>query len=81
MELTKVSLVKFADQRANIRRAIEMCDGFKELTPEKKVLLKPNLVMWDEALPYPKFGVITTAVVVEEMVKLLKEHGLSLIHI
>ena len=77
MELTKVSLVKFADQRANIRRAIEMCDGFKELTPEKKVLLKPNLVMWDEALPYPKFGVITTAVVVEEMVKLLKEHGCS----
>lgn len=77
MELTKVSLVKFADQRANIRRAVEMCDGFKELTPEKKVLLKPNLVMWDEALPYPKFGVITTAVVVEEMVKLLKEHGCS----
>ncbi|NMD33605.1 MAG: DUF362 domain-containing protein [Firmicutes bacterium] len=77
MELTKVSLVKFADQRANIRRAVEKCDGFKELTPEKKVLLKPNLVMWDEALPYPKFGVITTAVVVEEMVKLLKEHGCS----
>lgn len=71
----QVSLVKFNDQRASIRRAIEMCDGFKELDPAKKVLLKPNLVMWDEVLPFPKFGVITTALVVEETVRLLKEQG------
>ena len=77
MERAKVSLVKFNDDRRNIRRAVEMCDGFKELTPSKRVLLKPNLVMWDEVLPFPKFGVITTAVVVEEMVRLLKEHGCS----
>ena len=77
MEITKVSLVRFSEKRANIRRAVEMCDGFKELTPAKRVLLKPNLVMWDEALPFPKFGVITTALVVEEMVRLLREHGCS----
>ena len=75
MGLKKVSLVKFDDQRANIRRAVEMCEGLEGLNPSKRVLLKPNLVMWDEVLPFPKYGVITTALVVEEMVKLLKEHG------
>ncbi|NLA05939.1 MAG: DUF362 domain-containing protein, partial [Firmicutes bacterium] len=75
MEPAKVSLVKFADERASIRRAVEMCEGFKELDPSKRVLLKPNLVMWDELMPFPKYGVITTAVVVEEMVRLLKEYG------
>ena len=75
MEPAKVSLVKFADERASIGRAVEMCEGFKELDPSKKVLLKPNLVMWDEVMPFPKYGVITTAVVVEEMVRLLKEYG------
>ncbi len=77
MGLKEVSLVKFNDQRANIRRAVEMCDGLKDLTPSKKVLLKPNLVMWDEVLPFPRYGVITTALVVEETVRLLKEHGCS----
>ena len=75
MEPAKVSLVKFADDRSSIRRAVEMCEGFKELDPSKRVLLKPNLVMWDELMPFPKYGVITTAVVVEEMVRLLKEYG------
>ncbi len=77
MELSKVSLVKFNDERLNIRRAVEMCEGFRGLTSAKKVLLKPNLVMWDEVLPFPRFGVITTALVVEEMVRMLKEHGCS----
>lgn len=77
MDLAAVGLVKFADERANVGRAIELCDGFKELTASKRVLLKPNLVMWDEVLPYPKYGVITTAVVVEEVVRLLKEFGCS----
>lgn len=75
MEKAAVGLVKYADERANIGRAIELCGGFKGLAATKRVLLKPNLVMWDEVLPYPKYGVITTAVVVEEMVRLLKEYG------
>ncbi len=77
MGLEKVSLVKFEDRRSNIRKAVEMCGGLEDLTPAKRVLLKPNLVMWDELLPFPRFGVITTALVVEEMVRLLKEHGCS----
>ncbi len=75
--MDKVSLVKFDDRRSNIRKTVEMCAGLKDLTPAKKVLIKPNLVMWDELLPFPKFGVITTALVVEEVVRLLKEHGCS----
>ena len=75
--MKRVSLVKFDNLRSNIRKAVEMCGGLEDLTPAKRVLLKPNLVMWDELLPFPRFGVITTALVVEEMVRLLKEHGCS----
>ena len=77
MEKNKVSIVKFNNYRENIRRAIEMCDGLIHLKVSDKVLLKPNLVMWDSVYPFPKYGVITTSVVVEEVVKLLKEYGCS----
>jgi uncharacterized protein (DUF362 family) len=31
--------------------------------------------MWDSVYPYPKFGVLTTSLLVEEMVRLLKSYG------
>ncbi len=42
-----------------------------------RVLIKPNLVMWDEVFAFPKYGVLTTSVVVEEVVKVLKEAGVQ----
>ncbi len=77
MENNLVSIAKFDDNRESIRQAVELCDGLKDLKGSDRVLLKPNLVMWDSVYPFPKYGVITTSVVVEEMVKLLKEYGCS----
>ena len=74
----KVSIVRYENKRGAVRKALQMCgalDRIKELSPSDKVLLKPNLVMWDEVLAFPKYGVLTTSVVMEEVVAVLAEHG------
>ena len=46
----KVSIVKYTSKPGAVRKALEMCgalDKIKKLIPSDKVLLKPNLVMWD----------------------------------
>ena len=80
MERKPVSIVKFANQQS-VSDAVELIAGLQGLRPDDQVLLKPNLVMWDNVYPYPKYGVLTTSLVVEEIVKLLKEHGCSKIAI
>ena len=73
-----MSIVKFGDQKQNITRAVQMCGGLgfmQKITPSDKVLLKPNLVMRDEQFALPKYGVLTTSVVVEAVIKLLAEAG------
>ncbi|MBS4023936.1 MAG: DUF362 domain-containing protein [Dethiobacter sp.] len=80
MQKQKVSIVKYGNDRENIKKALEMCGGLekiKKLSPSDRVLIKPNLVMWDSVLAFPKYGVLTTSVVVEEIVKLLAENGLT----
>lgn len=81
MEKKTVGLVRFLDKRENIRLALQLCRGLKDLRPHHRVLLKPNLVMWDPVYPFPKYGVLTTTLVVEEIVKTLKEEGCSHISI
>lgn len=72
-----VSVVRYNDDRLNIRKAVALCGGLAGIPPGARVLIKPNFVMWDRVFPFPKYGVITTAVVLEELVRLLKEHGCS----
>ncbi len=45
------------------------------------VLIKPNIAFWARAARIPKWGVITTSRVVEDMVVLLKEKGIDRITI
>ena len=40
-----------------------------------RVFIKPNIVFWTRSVPFPKWGVITTSRVVEDMLALLKDHG------
>ena len=41
------------------------------------MFIKPNIVFWTRAVPFPKWGVITTSRVVEDIVVLLKERGID----
>jgi uncharacterized protein (DUF362 family) len=67
-----VSLVSLKD---GVEKAIELCEGLKHFDPSMKVLIKPNLAAWVDNYPYPPFGVLVTGVVLEGIVKVLKDVG------
>ncbi len=72
-----VALVKYDKPLESLRKAVELCDGFSRLSPSDQVFIKPNLVIWLEGVNFPKFGVLTTARMIEDMVVLLKEQGVG----
>jgi uncharacterized protein (DUF362 family) len=73
---TSVAIVKYDGTLNSLRRAIELCGGFEELKPDHKVLLKPN-ILWGGgvARKMPKYGVVTTSRIVENLIQLLRERG------
>ena len=77
MEKKQVSLIRYEEPYASVKKAIIDCNGFKNLKPGARVFIKPNIVFWTKACKFPKWGVITTSRVVEDVVILLKEHGVT----
>jgi uncharacterized protein (DUF362 family) len=69
--------VKYEKPLESVRKAVELAKGLESLPPKAKVFIKPNIVFWTKAVPFPKWGVITTSRVVEDMVVLLKEQGID----
>jgi uncharacterized protein (DUF362 family) len=72
-----VSIAKYVKPRESVARAVELCGGLPKLAQGAKVFIKPNIVFWAKGVPFPKWGVITTSRVVEDMVALLKELGID----
>ncbi len=72
-----VSIVKYQTPLDSVRQAVELAGGLPKLSPTSKVVIKPNIVMWTKDVLFPKWGVITTSRVVEDMVVLLKEQGIN----
>ena len=72
-----VALVKWGYKSNCVAEAIEFCDGFKGLDPDMKVVIKPNLVSWIDKYKFAPFGVLTTSVVIEGLLKTLKDFGVS----
>ncbi len=70
-----VSVVRYRRGEDSVRRAVSLVQGLDSLTGSERVFIKPNIVFWTRHVPFPKWGVITTSHVVEEMVRLLKERG------
>jgi len=60
-----------------VKKAVGLVDGLANIPANAKVFLKPNIVFWTKAVPFPKWGVITTTRVIEDMVVLLKEYGVD----
>ena len=71
----KVSLVKYETGGDSLMRAVDLCEGLSELKPSDSVLIKPNLVAWDNQFPIAPYGVFTTTALVEDLVILLKDRG------
>jgi len=72
-----VSVVRYKEPYSSLKKAVLECGGFDRLTPGMQVFIKPNIVFWTKSCPFPKWGVITTSRVVEDMVILLKEFGID----
>ncbi|MFH1033988.1 MAG: DUF362 domain-containing protein [Pseudomonadota bacterium] len=77
MSKHSVSIVRYEEPLASVRRAVELCGGLDRLAAGAKVFIKPNIVFWSSKVPFPKWGVITTSRVIEDMVVLLKERGVE----
>lgn len=75
--MNTVSLVKYTTSPDSLKQAIELCNGFAQLKQTDKVLIKPNLVAWDDLFPPAPYGVFTTTRLVEDLIIILKEFGCS----
>ena len=72
MKKKLVSIVKYEEPLESVRKAVELSKSLDHLPPNAKVFIKPNIVFWTKAANFPKYGVITTSRVVQDMVVLLK---------
>ncbi len=72
-----VSLTSYRESPGSLRQALELCGGLEGLKGDHRVLIKPNLVAWDDVFPIAPYGVYTTTRLVEDLVIILKEHGCS----
>ena len=70
-----ISLVQYAGSPGSLREAVELCSGLEKLERNTRVLIKPNLITWDDQFKIAPFGVFTTTRLVEDMVIMLKDHG------
>ncbi|QTA81874.1 DUF362 [Desulfonema limicola] len=72
-----VSIVKYEKPQESVKKAVELSNGLAGLKPGSKVFIKPNIVFWTKEVNFPKWGTITTSRIVEDMVIVLKEHGID----
>lgn len=77
MTRAKVAVVRYEKPLESVRRAVDLSNGLDDVRRGTKVFIKPNIVLWTNNRPFPKWGLITTTRVVEDMVVLLKERGVE----
>ncbi|MFW6283798.1 MAG: DUF362 domain-containing protein [Desulfosalsimonas sp.] len=77
MKKHRVSIVKYEKPYESVKTAIDMCGGLDHLPAGARVFIKPNIVFWTRACDFPKWGVITTSRVIEDVVRVLAEHGIA----
>lgn len=72
-----VAIIRYEKPLESVRKAIDLSHGLDHLPNKANVFIKPNIVFWTRTTPFPKWGVLTTSRVVEDMVILLKERGIE----
>ncbi|MFA5103437.1 MAG: DUF362 domain-containing protein, partial [Candidatus Thermoplasmatota archaeon] len=77
MKKHSVSIVAYETPYISVKKAVDLCNGLDHLPSKSRVFIKPNIVWWTSETTFPKWGVITTSRVVEDMVILLKERGID----
>jgi uncharacterized protein (DUF362 family) len=68
-----VSLVKFDGSLDSLRKSIELCNGFKKLDSDYRILIKPNNCFRHPITP--PYGMVTTTRIIDLIIQLLLEYG------
>ncbi|MHA2393989.1 MAG: DUF362 domain-containing protein [Promethearchaeota archaeon] len=77
MSKSKVSIVKYEKPRESVRKLVELVNLFDEIPEDAKIFIKPNIVYWNRVTNFPKWGVITSSRIIEDVIVLLKERGIN----
>jgi len=77
MSVPKVAIVRYEKPLESVKKAVDLSGGLDHLPRAAKVFVKPNIVFWTRLAPFPKFGVITTSRVINDVIVLLKERGID----
>jgi len=77
MKKYKVAVVRYEKPTESVRKAVELSGGLDAVPARARVFIKPNIVFWTRAVAFPKWGVITTSRIVEDVIILLKERGID----
>ena len=77
MQRHKTAIVRYEKPFESLKKTVALAGGLEHLPQGAKVCIKPNIVFWTRSVPFPKWGVITTSRIVEDVVILLKERGIS----
>lgn len=72
-----VAVVKYEKPCESLRKAVDLAGGLGGVSRNSKVFIKPNFCLWHEGVSFPKYGVLTTARMIEDIVTLLKERGVK----
>ena len=73
----KVSIVTYEQPFESVAKAINLSGALDRLRSTDRVFIKPNIVFWSSRVLMPPWGVITTSRVVEDVVKQIKDRGVS----
>ncbi|MGQ9842472.1 MAG: DUF362 domain-containing protein [Spirochaetota bacterium] len=66
-----VALTRY-EGKGSIKKVMELSNACNKLKSSNKVFIKPNIVFW-ATVPFPKWGIITTSSVLQEVVELVKD--------
>ena len=77
MQKSLVAVVRYERHFESVKKAVELSKGLDHLPSNAKVFIKPNIVFWSKVVDFPKWGVITTSRVVEDIVRILKDNGVN----
>jgi uncharacterized protein (DUF362 family) len=69
--------VKYEKPLESVRQVVDLAGGLDDIPRRAKVFIKPNIVLWTDFQPFPKWGLITTSRVIEDTVVHLKERGVD----
>jgi uncharacterized protein (DUF362 family) len=77
MSTLKVAIVRYDKPLESVKKLVDLAGGLDHLPKRAKVFVKPNIVFWTRLAPFPKWGVITTSRVVNDVIVLLKDRGID----